>query len=84
MPNTKKSWYNALRVVTFLDTARTNLIERPLDTTVKNEMLIGTGFGFRLSLSEYMSGLIDFGFPVGDDSSDKNNMQVHFSVKMGF
>ncbi len=84
VPFTKKSWLDSLRVVGFLDSAKTYFREKTRPEAVKDKLLIGTGAGLRLDISEYVSAQVDFGFPIGDDSTDKNNGQTHIAFRMGF
>jgi hemolysin activation/secretion protein len=75
---------SSLRLAGFLDSAKVYTRERSLPTSVKSKFLMGTGFGLRLDIDRTLSGQIDLGFPVGDDSADKNKPQVHVSMKAGF
>ncbi len=84
IPFAKKSWKDSLRIVGFLDTAKTYHRERAQQTSVKDKLLIGTGFGFRLDLDDYISGQVDMGFPLGDEPTDKSDRQIHFSMRAGF
>ncbi len=84
VPYTQKTWKSSLRLVGFLDSAKTYLRQRALPATVKDKFLLGTGFGMRLNIDDYISAQIDLGFPLGDDSSDKNNPQVHLGAMVGF
>ena len=84
VPFTKKSWLNAFHIVGFLDTAKTYLRDKTIETAVKDKFLMGVGYGFRLDLDDYLSAQLDIGYPIGDDSTDKNNSQVHFAMRAGF
>ena len=84
VPYTKKAWCDALRLVGFLDAAKTYLNEKIVPTTVKDKFLLGAGFGVRLDIDDYVSMTVDLGWPIGDDSSDNNRKQVHLAMKAGF
>jgi len=77
-------WSKALRFVGFVDVGKTYLRERPLNATVKDKFLLGTGFGVRVNLDRTLSLQADLGWPIGDDSTDENQMQVHIAVRGGF
>lgn len=81
VPFSKKSWKEAVWLVTFIEGAKTYLNERDAPTTVKDRFLLGTGAGVRLYVNDAISVQADFGFPIGDDSSDKNNMQTHLLMR---
>ncbi len=84
IPLTKRSWYDSLRFVTFFDAAKTYFRERSSIAVEKDKLLLGTGFGTRLELNEHSYISADVGFPVGDDSTDKNNTQFHITMRGGF
>ncbi|QVW36377.1 ShlB/FhaC/HecB family hemolysin secretion/activation protein [Geobacter sulfurreducens] len=45
-----------------------------------NDFLSSAGFGFILNLAKYLTGRIDFGFPVGERDPDPGTVRVHFSL----
>ncbi len=84
VPFTKKSWYEALRGVAFIDGGKTFIRERTSEDSVKDKFLLGTGFGIRADLDRLFSMQLDLGWPIGDDSSDeKDQWQAHLSLKSG-
>lgn len=84
VPFTKHKYKDTLQLVTFLDFARAYIREKRIDTTESSKSLMGTGFGIRLNLDENLAFQVDLGWPIGDDSTDKNNMQTHVSFTAGF
>ena len=72
------------RLITFLDGAETCFRERAAETTVKDSFLLGAGAGIRVNLNTNTSLQLDFGWPIGDDSSEKNRVQTHIALKAGF
>ena len=84
VPFSNKKWVDSVRMVGFLDGASTYLRERVLPTDEKNKFLLGTGVGIRIDLGRNFSLQADLGFPVGDDSSDKNNKQFHIEIRSSF
>ncbi len=73
VPFTNDSLYDALHTVLFYDWAAAHL-NNPAGGK-KHQTLKGAGFGFRLNLSNDFSARIEFGYPLGKDSSDGHNMQ---------
>ncbi len=84
IPRFKKKAGDAVRMTVFLDGAQTFFKERVLETTVKNSFLLGAGFGIKVNLADNVSLQLDLGWPIGDDSSEKNRVQTHISLKAGF
>lgn len=84
VPCTQKKASDVIRLVGFIDGAKTFFRERAAETAVKDSFLLGTGLGIRINLNPNISFQLDFGWPIGDDSSDKNRVQPHFSLKTGF
>lgn len=84
IPYAKKKTVDALRLVGFVDGAQTFFRERISETTVKDSLLLGTGLGVRVNLDTNISLQLDFGWPIGDDSSEKNSIQTHIALKAGF
>ena len=46
--------------------------------------LLGIGAGLRVRFGEHFSGKVDFGFPIGDKSSEGSGVRVHFQVNLDF
>jgi hemolysin activation/secretion protein len=84
VPFSKKRWREAVRLVGFLDAARTYNRERVDETSVKDRFLLGTGVGVRMNLDRTFSLQCDLGFPIGDESGEKDRPQTHLSVRGGF
>lgn len=84
IPFTHKRWYDTLHLVYFLDGGKTFFRERSVESILKDKFLLGTGFGLRFNLDRNISLSVDLGFPIGDDSVDENQMQVHISALVGF
>ncbi|MBI4432917.1 MAG: ShlB/FhaC/HecB family hemolysin secretion/activation protein [Candidatus Omnitrophica bacterium] len=84
-PFTGRKWSESVHVVGFLDAAKTYFRERtPTESSVKDRFLLGTGFGFRVDLENNFSFQLDLGFPIGDESKDKDRPLVHFAARFGF
>lgn len=84
MPGIRKKYSEVFRLAGFYDLGATENRSRQTPAEVKNHFLMGAGFGVRVNLDQYLSMVIDFGYPVGDESTDKDQPQIHFSVKAGF
>lgn len=84
IPTTKRTWYDSLRFVTFVDASKTYLYEKRNAASVKDKFLVGAGFGMRLELADYVWMSADMAWPIGDDSNDPNNGQLHLSARAGF
>ena len=67
-----------------MDGAKTFFRERPSATTAKDSFLLGIGLGIRVNLDTNTSLQLDFGWPIGDDSSEKNRIQTHIALKAGY
>ena len=81
---TNKKIRDTLRVVGFLDGGQVFLRERELPADEKSKFLLGAGFGIRLDLGRACYLQADMGWPIGDDSSDENQRQVHLWLRSGF
>lgn len=46
-----------------------------------NDFLTSAGFGFIVNLTRYLSGRVDFGFPIGDHKPDPGTVRIHFSLR---
>lgn len=84
IPKTKTKWRKALRLVGFLDGAKTFSNTRLTDTSVKDKFLLSVGYGLRVNLERDLAFQVDVGYPIGDDSSDEDRPQTHFSMRAGF
>jgi len=84
IPHAKKKVGDAVRMVVFVDGAKTTFRERTSETSVKDSFLLGAGLGVRVNLAENIALQLDFGWPIGDDSSEKNRIQTHIALKAGF
>ncbi len=84
IPYAKKKVGDTVRLVAFVDGAQTFFRERAATTTVKDSFLLGAGLGIRVNLDTNASLQLDFGWPIGDDSSEKNRIQTHLALKAGF
>lgn len=73
-----------VRLVAFYDIGATENRSRQRPTDEKNRFLMGAGFGTRINLGNYFNLNLDFGYPIGDESTDKDRPQIHLSVKAGF
>ncbi len=80
---TGKKFSDAVRWILFIDGGKAYSIKRATETTIKDRFLLGVGTGLRVDLDERMSLQCDFGWPIGDDSSEKNRVQTHLSFKAG-
>ena len=74
-----KKWEDILKFDFFIDGAKTYNLERAARTDVKDKFLLGAGLGLRINLDEHFSLKMDWGYPLGDDSTDKNRIQPHLS-----
>ncbi len=81
---TKKRWRDAMRLVGFLDAAKTYNKVRFTEDAVKDRFLLGTGVGVRMNLDRTFSLQCDTGWPIGDSSTEKDRRQTHLSVRAGF
>lgn len=85
VPFAGTKWRDSTKLVVFLDGGKTFLDRRPSFSDVKDRFLLGAGAGLRFYTAKNLSLTVDFGFPIGDDSSDeKNQTQVHLSLRAGF
>lgn len=84
VPILPPSWKMPLKFAAFIDGGKTFLLEKSSETAVKHRFLLGAGLGFRLNFADTGSFQCDFGWPIGDDSSEKNRMQTHVAFQIGF
>lgn len=79
-----KTWYEAVSLVAFADGGRTFNLKRQLPTSDKDRTMIGAGAGVRFYVSPDFNVQCDLGFPLGDQSSDKDRPQIHLLARFGF
>ncbi len=84
IPYIRKKFNEVFRLVGFYDLGQTAYRSRRGPTEEKNRFLMGTGFGTRLNFGNYFNLQMDVGFPIGNESVDKDRPQIHLSVKAGF
>lgn len=80
----KTRWRDALTFDLFLDGGKAFQYERLTSGAVKDRFLLGAGGGLRFEIGRTVSLSIDYGVPIGDDSSDEDAPLVHFAGRMGF
>jgi hemolysin activation/secretion protein len=83
VPFTKDILYDAFRIVLFYDWGTVHR-ERVAVGAQKHDTLKSCGFGFRLNLTNDVSARVEFGYPLGEDSSDGHNMQRWVEVVAKF
>ena len=84
IPYVHKSFAECFRLIGFYDIGQTLNRSRIAATEEKNRFLMGTGYGIRVNLSDYFNLQMDIGYPIGNDSIDKDRSQIHLSAKSGF
>ena len=84
IPYNKTKWWNAVRLVGFVDGANTYIRERQIATDVKDRFLLGAGFGLRVNMGNTFSMQLDLGWPLGNKSTDENQKQIHVALRAGF
>lgn len=85
VPFTDKTWRDSLKLVGFVDGAKTFLHQKNTPADVKDKFLLGTGGGIRLDLGRMLTAECDLGFPLEDNSSDeKHQAQVHLLIRAGW
>ncbi len=84
IPYAHKKFNEVFRLVGFYDLGETAFRSRSTPTEEKNRFLMGTGFGARVNFGNNFSLQMDVGYPIGNDSTDKDRAQIHLSVKSGF
>ncbi len=84
MPGSTKKIADAVRLVTFIEGGKSYLLHRYSPETVQNQFLLGTGFGVRMDLGRSAYLQSDFGFPIGDKSTEEDKLQAHLSISSGF
>ncbi len=83
-PFTKDPFSKSVDWLVFFDGGKVFAQERGARTDVKDRMLLGIGGGLRVHLKQNISAQLDYGWPVGDDSTDTDNQpQAHFSIRVG-
>ena len=84
IPFRKEKWADTIRLVGFIEGGKTFFREKSAEGAVKDKFLLGTGFGVRFDLNNNVSFVVDLGWPLGDKSTDEDQMQVHLSLRAGF
>lgn len=84
VPFTKKKWSETVRFVGFIDGGKTFAPDRVPSTAEKDRFLLGAGTGIRVYLDNTFSLQCDVGWPIGDESTDEDQMQVHLYLRGGF
>lgn len=84
LPFAKRPLKDSFNLIGFFEGGKTYLLQRETPETEKNRLLLGAGYGFRFYFDQYVSVSFDIGYPFGDDSTDSNLPQAHFSVKVEY
>jgi hemolysin activation/secretion protein len=84
LPFAKRPFKDSFNFVGFIDGGKTYLQQRETADAEKDRLLLGAGFGFRFYFDQYVSTSLDIGYPFGDDSTDSNLPQAHFSIKVEY
>ena len=84
VPYLDKPLSECFRVIGFYDLGQTSNQSRILSTDEKSRFLMGTGYGIRANISDYFRFQLDVGYPIGNESTDKDRPQIHLSSKAGF
>ncbi|MDH4378473.1 MAG: ShlB/FhaC/HecB family hemolysin secretion/activation protein [Vampirovibrionales bacterium] len=80
LPLTHQPLRQALQWVVFTDVAQI-VTHQPKASESRNETLLGTGVGLRLTLTKYLVGRLDIGFPLLKPSPDKSFPRLHFGLQ---
>lgn len=84
VPFTDERVSKAIQGVLFFDGGKVFSHDRVNATDRKDRMLLGAGVGVRVNLKNNLSAQFDYGWPLGDDSTDQiDQPQAHFSVRAG-
>ncbi|MFT5207339.1 MAG: hemolysin activation/secretion protein [Candidatus Omnitrophota bacterium] len=73
-----------IRGALFYDTAKTFLKERRSESANKDRYLAGIGLGLRINLGSNLNSSLDWGFPIGDSSTDEDKSRFHFDMTYSF
>jgi hemolysin activation/secretion protein len=84
VPGFRKTWWQAVQLVGFIDGGKAFTRERFSSTDVKDRFLLGTGGGIRVNLKPNFSLEVYVGIPIGDRSTDENNPITHVALTAGF
>ncbi len=84
IPYLDKTWNECFRIIGFYDLGQTSNRSRILFTDEKNRFLMGAGYGIRINIRENFRLQLDVGYPIGNESTDKDRPQIHLSSKAGF
>ncbi len=74
----------SIRGALFYDTAKTFLKERSSESAIKDRYLAGVGLGLRINLGSSLNSSLDWGFPIGDPSTDEDKSRFHFDITYSF
>jgi hemolysin activation/secretion protein len=80
LPFTHQPLRQAVQWVVFTDVGQI-VTHKPKSSESRNETLLGTGVGLRLSLTKYLVGRLDVGFPLLKPSPDKSFPRIHFGLQ---
>jgi hemolysin activation/secretion protein len=83
-PIIQKAFGRAGRLTAFVDGGKTSFKNRSTDSDVKNKSLLGAGGGVKMQLNSSSSVQCQIAQPIGNNSSDEDQTQVHLSAKVGF
>ena len=81
---TNKNWYDALRVVSFIEGGKTYLREREANTDVKDRFLLGAGVGLRISVKDLYFLQVDMAYPLGEVGHDQDRPRFQFQCTTVF
>jgi hemolysin activation/secretion protein len=84
IPGTNKLITDTLQFYIFLDGGKVFTRERTTSTEEKDKFIIGSGVGLKIHLGVNQSFDIAWGFPMGEDSSDKDRNRVHLTAIYGY
>lgn len=73
-----------LSVAAFVDAGKTFSLQRTQPTDTKDRFLMGAGVGLRYDINPYAQYRLDWAYPIGDESSDKDRPRLHLSLRHSF
>jgi hemolysin activation/secretion protein len=81
---TEWDYLNNLKALAFVDVAK-SWIHNPLPKNSSGDFLSSAGFGLRFQMWDYLSGILDIGFPLSSLAPVKSgDPRVHFNVAAEF
>ena len=81
---TEWDYLNNLKALAFVDVAK-SWIHNPLPKNSSGDFLSSAGFGLRFQMWDYLSGILDIGFPLSSLAPVKSgDPRVHFKVAAEF